>query len=257
MMGTLVRLDVADGVAVVTLDNPPVNAQPPALWAELAAVFDEISETAEIQAAILTGAGRMFSAGADIKEAPPDGERPGQVWGRLRGAREALNAIMECRKPVIAAINGPALGLGVSLIAVCDILLCSEAASIGLPEINVGLLGGARHAMRILPHSLVRRLFLTGGRADGRELYARGVVEACLPADELMPAAMAMAREIAAKSPVAVRMAKEALSTIEGMTIRDGYRFEQYRLVELSGTEDAQEAGQAFREKRAPRFKGR
>ena len=158
---------------------------------------------------------------------------------------------------MIAAINGPALGAGLAVAASCDILLASESASVGLPEIDVGLMGGGRHAMRLFGHSRARRMMLTGYRVSGPELYRLGVVEACLPDGELMAAAMDLARQIAAKSPIASVTAKHALNTIEEMTLRDGYRFEQNMTVNLQGTEDSKEAMRAFIEKRKPVFKGR
>ena len=164
---------------------------------------------------------------------------------------------MECRKPVIGALNGAALGAGLAVAASCDILIASEKASLGLPEIDVGLMGGGRHAMRLFGHSLIRRVMLTGYRVPGEELYRRGIVEACVPAEELMDAAMDLARTIAAKSPVASRIAKHALNTIEEMSLRDGYRFEQNMTYDLSSYEDSKEAMLAFAEKRAPVFKGK
>jgi enoyl-CoA hydratase/carnithine racemase len=164
---------------------------------------------------------------------------------------------MECKKPVIGAINGPALGAGLAVAASCDILLAAEEASLGLPEINVGLLGGGRHTMRLFGHSRTRRMMLTGYRVSGPELLRLGIVEACVPGPELMATAMEMAAEVAAKSPVAIRLAKHALNTIEEMSLRDGYRFEQNMTAELSGYEDSKEAMQAFVEKRSPVFKGR
>ncbi len=166
-------------------------------------------------------------------------------------------SIVECKKPVIAAINGPALGAGLGLAASCDILLCSENATIGLPEVDVGLMGGGRHTMRLFGHSLTRRMMMTGYCVPGAELYRRGIVEACTSPEGLMPAALDMARLIASKSPVATRMAKYSAATIEFMTLRDGYRFEQNLTVELGKTEDSQEAMAAFAEKRTPNFKGR
>ena len=149
------------------------------------------------------------------------------------------------------------MGAGLGVAASCDILVCSENATIGLPEIDVGLMGGGRHAMRLFGHSRVRRMLLTGYRVPGPEMYRLGVVEACVPQEELMETAMELARTIAAKSPVASVIAKHALNTIEEMSLRDGYRFEQNMTVQLSQTEDAKEAATAFLEKRAPVFKGR
>jgi enoyl-CoA hydratase/carnithine racemase len=164
---------------------------------------------------------------------------------------------MECRKPVIAAINGAALGAGLGVAASCDILFASEKASVGLPEIDVGLLGGGRHTMRLFGHSLARRMMLTGYRVSGAELYRLGVVEACVAPDQLMETTLGLAREIASKSPIAIKLAKHTLNAIEEMTLRDGYRFEQNMTGELSKTEDSKEAMLAFVEKREPVFTGR
>ncbi len=253
----LIRTEIDGHIALVTMDAPPVNAVSTQFMEEIMATFDRINDLDDVRVAVLTGAGKCFSAGADIKSRAKGHPEPGQAWAHGRRAREMSWSIVECKKPVIAAINGPALGAGLGLAASCDILLCSENASIGLPEVDVGLMGGGRHTMRLFGHSLTRRMMLTGYRVPGAELYRRGIVEACTKPEELMPAAMDMARVIAAKSPIATRMAKHAASTIEFMTLRDGYRFEQNLTVELGKTEDSKEAMAAFLEKRAPDFKGR
>jgi enoyl-CoA hydratase len=253
-----VRLDVEGGVAVITIDNPPVNSLPLEAAHELTALFDSFNDREDVRVAVITGAGKVFCAGADMKRrAAMAAPEPGYEWRRLRAVREMSYSIIECKKPVIAAVNGAALGAGLGIVASCDILVASEKAVFGLPEIDVGLMGGGRHAMRILPFSLARRMMLTGYRAPARELYDRGVLEACLPPDELMPFAMDIARQIAAKSPLAVVYAKDSLSTIETMSLRDGYRYEQNNTNRLGKSEDAKEAARAFVEKRAPVFTGR
>ena len=259
MFGTeLIKCEMAgDHIALVTMDAPPVNAQGPQFHAEMMTVMDGVSDLDDIRAVVLTGAGKIFSAGADIKARAGMEPQPGGHWQRSRSARECFHCIMECRKPVIGAINGAALGAGLAVAASCDILVASEKASLGLPEIDVGLLGGGRHTMRLFGHSLTRRMMLTGYRVTGPELYRLGIVEACVPPDQLMETAMGFAREIASKSPVATKLAKHALNTIEEMTLRDGYRFEQNMTGELSKTDDSKEAMRAFAEKRAPVFTGR
>ncbi len=253
----MIRVQIADHIAVVTMDNPPVNAQNADLQAEMIEVFDRISDLDDVRVAVLTGKGKCFCAGVDIKARAGQTRGPGDAWRGMRFARECFHAILECKKPVIGAINGPALGAGLAVAASCDILVASESASIGLPEIDVGLMGGGAHAMRLFGHSRTRRMMLTGYRVPGPELYRLGVVEACVPGDRLMETAMDLARTIAAKSPLASVIAKHALNTIEEMTLRDGYRFEQNMTVNLQGTEDSKEAMRAFIEKRKPVFKGR
>ncbi len=253
----VIKCEVADHIALVTMDRPPVNAVNAQFHEELMRVFDALSDREDVRAAILTGAGKMFCAGADIKARLEREPQPGDFWQHSRRAREAFHSILECRVPVIAAINGPALGAGLGLLASCDLLVASENAVVGLPEINVGLLGGGRHAMRLFPHSKARRMMFTGQRLSGADLYRLGAVEECVPPDQLMGAARALAAEIASKSPIAIRLAKHAMNTIEFMSLRDGYRFEQNMTGELSKTEDSREAMRAFVEKRPPVFKGR
>lgn len=258
MTPEVVKLEVVeDHVALVQLANPPVNAHSQRLLEEVAWTFDTISDREDIRVAVLTGEGKCFCAGADIKERVGKAREAGDHWQNSRRAREAYHSIMECQKPVIAAINGPALGGGLALAASCDILLASETGCLGLPEINVGLLGGGRHAQRLFGHSRLRRMMLTGLRVFGPELYRLGVVEACTAPEQLLDEALAIAREIAGKSPIASKLAKHALNQIESMSLRDGYRFEQSMTGELGKTEDSKEAMRAFVEKRAPVFTGR
>ncbi|MET4577090.1 enoyl-CoA hydratase/isomerase family protein [Ottowia thiooxydans] len=252
----LIRTEIQDHIAVVTLDSPPVNAVNADFMRELIAAFDRFNDLDDVRVVILTGAGKAFCAGADIKARAGKVFEPGERWEHNRLAREVSYSIMECKKPVIAAVNGPALGAGMGIVASCDILMCSETAVFGLPEVDVGLMGGGRHTQRICGLSLTRRMMITGDRISGAEFYRRGIVEACVPADQLMPTAMEMARRIASKSPLASRTAKQAASTIEFMALRDGYRFEQNMTAELSKSDDSREAMRAFAEKRAPVFTG-
>ncbi|MGE0373010.1 MAG: enoyl-CoA hydratase/isomerase family protein [Gammaproteobacteria bacterium] len=251
----LIKVAVTDGIAVVTMDNPPVNAQNAQFNTEMALVMDVLSDRRDVRVVVLTGAGKVFSAGADLKSRP-DRSQPGARWQHNRRARESYHAIRECAKPVIAAINGPALGAGLALAASCDILFAADEASLGLPEIDVGLLGGGKHTQRLFPHSTLRRMMLTGYRVPGPELVRLGVVEASVPRADLMARVLEVAAQIAAKSPTAIRLAKRTLNTIEDMSLRDGYRYEQNMTAELSDHPDSKEAATAFLEKRPPRFQG-
>ncbi|GLR83411.1 enoyl-CoA hydratase/isomerase family protein [Bradyrhizobium iriomotense] len=255
MDNNLIKTEIKDHIAVVTMDAPPVNAQSKEFVEEFIATFDELNETPTVRVIVLTGAGKTFSAGADIKSRGKVGAVPGDTYRHLRRAREVGFCIIESNKPVIAAVNGPALGAGLGLALCSDIILASENAVFGLPEIDVGLMGGVRHTMRIIPHTLARRMVLTGYRVPAAELYRRGIIEDCLPREELMPAAMKMAAEIAKKSPMALKLAKRAINTVETMGLKDGYRFEQNLTVEMTQHDDSKEAMRAFMEKRTPVFK--
>lgn len=258
-MGPFTQIDVQlhAHVAVVTLNNPPVNALTRILNDELTHALDQISEMDEVRAVVLTGAGKVFCAGADMKGRAENIKGYGDLVAHSRRTRECFHAIRECAKPVVCAVNGAALGSGLAMVASADILICSDKATLGLPEIDVGLMGGCRHAMRLFSHSRVRRMMLTGYRVSGAELYRLGIVEACTSAEELMPAALALAETIASKSPVSTRMGKHTLNVIEDMSLRDGYRYEQDMTAIIGKTHDAQEAQAAFRDKRTPVFQGR
>ncbi len=246
-----------DHVAILTLNNPPVNALTRVLNDELTWALDWVSEIPDIRAVVLTGAGKVFCAGADLKGRASVIKGPGDLPAHSRRTRECFHAIRECAKPVVCAINGAALGSGLAMAASSDILVASDKASLGLPEVDVGLLGGCRHAMRLFSHSRLRRMALTGLRVGGEELYRLGVVEACTSPEELMPVALEIATTIASKSPVSTRMGKHTLNVIEDMSLRDGYRYEQDMTAQIAQTEDAKEAQRAFAEKRAPVFTGR
>ena len=254
---TQLKVVIADHVATLTMNAPPVNALTRTLNDELILALDRISELDEVRVVVLTGAGKVFCAGADLKGRAEVIKGPGDLPAHSRRTRECFHAIRECAKPVVVAINGAALGSGLAMCASADILVTSDKGSLGMPEVDVGLLGGARHAMRLFSHSRLRRMALTGLRVDGAELYRLGVVEACTTPEELMATAMAIAQTIASKSPVSTRMGKHTLNVIEDMSLRDGYRYEQDMTAAIGKTADAKEAQAAFREKRAPVFTGR
>jgi enoyl-CoA hydratase len=254
---TQLKVAIADHVATLTMCAPPVNALTRTLNDELTLALDRISEIDDVRAVVLTGEGKVFCAGADLKGRAENIKGPGDLPAHSRRTRECFHAIRECAKPVVVAINGAALGSGLAMVASADILVASEKASLGLPEVDVGLLGGCRHAMRLFSHSRLRRMALTGMRVDGAELYRLGIVEACTAPDELMPTALEIARTIASKSPVSTRMGKHTLNVIEDMSLRDGYRYEQDMTAQIGKTDDAREAQAAFREKRSPVFTGR
>ena len=224
---TQLRFELDGHVATLTLDAPPVNALTRTLNDELTLALDRISELDEIRAVVLTGAGRVFCAGADLKGRASVIKAPGDLPAHSRRTRECFHAIRECAKPVVCAVNGAALGSGLAMVASSDIVVVSDKAQLGLPEVDVGLLGGCSHAMRLFGHSRLRRMALTGFRVGGEELYRLGVAEACVPGAELLPLAMEIAQSIAAKSPVSTRMGKHTLNVIEDMSLRDGYRYEQ------------------------------
>ena len=176
-----IDLEVSEHIAVVRLDKQPVNALDRATRRRLIEIFDEVSERADVRVAILTGTGKFFCAGADLKDRP-DAGKAGDFLDHNRWTRETGNAIRECAKPVIAAVNGPALGAGFGLMASCDIFLASEDATFAMPEINVGLAGGVSMLRTMVGRSFTRRMFFTGMKVSAAELYRRGVLDEVVPA---------------------------------------------------------------------------
>jgi enoyl-CoA hydratase len=240
----------APNVAVVTLNRPPVNALSREVRVALIAAFDALEADADVRAIVLTAKGKVFCAGADIKEKAALAGEPADYVRANRLTRDGFFSILDSSKPVIAAVQGAALGAGCVLAACCDMIFAAETAVFGLPEIDVGQGGGASFMQRILPPSKVRRMMLTGERVPAAEFYRLGAVEACLPGAELMPAALGMASAIAAKSPGAVRRIRSAFSTVEALSARDGFHVEQAYTTELSRSPEGAAARQAFFERR-------
>jgi len=237
------------GVRVVTLNRPPVNALSLDMSREIERLFRSFHGDPDLRAVVLTGEGeRLFCAGADVKEIR---ERTTQIAiDRSVVFRNTFDAIRQAPVPVIAAVNGKAVGAGLVIASCCDIVLAAEHAEFSLPEVLVGVMGGARHAARFMSDKLVRYLAFTGERVAAQELKALGHVREVLPAAQLMPRALQLAGKIATHSPSAVRLMKEAINLTEDMPLNEGYRVEQLFTTLSASLPDAREASQAFLEKR-------
>lgn len=251
------RVEVESFIATVTICRPPVNAQNNELRLEMISIFDMLSDRDDVRAIVLTGEGKTFSAGADLKERPSLAQEPGAYPRHNRTVRESFNAISECEKPVIAAINGAAIGAGCVVALCCDIILTAPEGYLSMTEVSVGLAGGVKYVRRHFGESDARLLIYTARRVGGAELLRMGVASACVPQTDLLPTAMKIAREIAGMVPLAVRAAKRSFNLTEDLPLHSGYRFEQSQTVALALTEDTKEAQAAFAEKRKPVFKGR
>ncbi len=244
------RLEVSDGIATVTLARPPVNAQNRRMREELVWLFDSLSDRDDVRVVILTGEGKVFSAGADIKERRTLVKEPGDYLSHNRVTREFFFVLMDCAKPVICAVNGAAIGAGCALMLYADIMIASDDAFIRMPEIDVGLAGGGKLMMEHFGRSWARLIYFTGRDVPAAELFRLGVVSACVPRERLMDEATAIAREIAAKDPLVVSWIKRGFSVAESMPFREAYRYEQTITHDLSHTAAAKEAQTAFVEKR-------
>ncbi len=257
-----IGLDVTDGIATVTLDRPPVNAIDPGTIAEIRDTFRSLDGRRDVRVAIFTGAGdRAFMAGVDLRsvgQAPAGAEENARlVTDPSSAARDAMWAIVDCAVPVIGAINGPAIGAGLAFAVCCDILIAAESATFGATEINVGLLGASAHLSALVGRHKARELYFTGELVTAAELYRLGALRAVVPSAELHDTARELATQLAEKSPVALRLAKEAMNRVEGWPLKDAYRTEQDYTARLRGFDDAAEARQAYLEKRPPDYKWR
>jgi enoyl-CoA hydratase len=243
-MPTTHTVDAA-GIAEVVMDNPPVNALTVAGWFELARLLRTLGEDPEVRVVILRAEGRGFNAGVDIKEMQ-NTEGFDALIGANRGCFAAFAAVYECAVPVIAVVNGFCLGGGVGLVGNADIVIASDDATFGLPEVDRGALGAATHLARLVPQHRMRAMVYTAATITAAELHHFGSVLQVVPVHELRDAALAVARDIAAKSPTVIRAAKESLNGIDPVDVKRSYRYEQGFTFELNLSGVADEHRDAF-----------
>jgi enoyl-CoA hydratase len=237
------------GIAEVVMDNPPVNALTVAGWFELAEVITSLGDDPNVRVVILRAEGRGFNAGVDIKEMQAtDGFDV--LIGANRGCFAAFAAVYDCKVPVIAAVHGYCLGGGIGLVGNADVIVASDDATFGLPEVDRGALGAATHLSRLVPQHKMRAMVYTSATATAAELHEFGSVLQVVPRDDLRAAAFDVAGEIAAKSPTVIRAAKESLNGIDPWDVKRSYRYEQGFTFELNLSGVADEHRDAFVAKR-------
>ncbi|NYD57173.1 enoyl-CoA hydratase [Nocardioides marinisabuli] len=251
-------VDARGAVTVVTLDRPPVNAVNRTMQLELAAAFESFADDRTVHAVVLTGSGRKaFCAGIDLTEVSSGSEdqRPvpltldaGHEW------RRAQHAVHHCAVPVVAAVEGYVIGAGFGLAGVCDLIVAAEDARFALTEINVGLLGGASKAIRMLGPYRARRMLFGGELESAHELHRLGAVEEVVASGTAAERAVEIAQVFASKSPLALRLAKESILRIEGGQMEAQYRTEQDYTARMRALHDSTEAMRAFAEKREPHW---
>ncbi|MEU2663690.1 enoyl-CoA hydratase family protein [Micromonospora sp. DT46] len=224
-----------DGIAEVVVDNPPVNALPVAGWFALASALDAAGADESVRVVVLRAEGRGFNAGVDIKEMQhTDGFTA--LLGANRGCYAAFKAVYECPVPVVTAVNGFCLGGGIGLVGNSDVIVASDDATFGLPEVDRGALGAATHLSRMVPQHRMRAMVYTSATATAQELHAYGSVHSVVPRERLREAAFAVATQIAAKDPIVIRAAKASLNGIDLWDVNRSYRFEQGFTFELNLT---------------------
>jgi enoyl-CoA hydratase/carnithine racemase len=246
-------------ITYATLNRPTaLNALSFDLRRDLKQFFTDIQAARDIRLVILTGAGRAFCAGADIKE----WHEPSSVTDD-REARRQLSfweAMHRCEQPIIAAINGYALGGGCELAMCCDIRIASEQAQLGLTEVTLGIIpggGGTQRLPRLIGRGKALELILTGKRIDAYEALRLGLVEEVVAHDHLMSTVETLGQTIISRAPLAVKYAKEAISRGLELPLEAGLKVESELYTLLRSTEDRMEGARAFKEKRPPQFKGR
>lgn len=255
-----VKIERRDGVLEVTLDRPKANAIDAATSRLLGRAFCEFRDDPSLRCAILTGGGeRFFSAGWDLKAAA-EGEAFDSDYGE--GGFGGISELFDLRKPVIAAVNGLAIGGGFELMLACDLAVAAEEAQFWLPEAQLGIIADSA-ALRLpkrLPRPIATELLMTGRRMDAAEALRWGLINRVVPANQLMESARELASQIALSAPLSLAALKEVFATNETKSIEEGYalfKSGDLRFYEaMLRSEDAQEGPKAFAEKRVPSWKG-
>ncbi len=244
-------------VGIVTINRPKVlNALSYSVLEEIVTAFEGFDREDAIRAIVLTGQPKAFAAGADITEM----EKASIVEMTLSRQMDRWDRIRRVAKPIIAAVSGFALGGGCELAMACDIIVAAETAVFGQPEINIGVMpgaGGTQRLTRAVGKALAMDMILTGRRINAETALRVGLVSRVVPVESVLDEAVGVAREIADKPPIAVRMAKEGISRALDMDLETALSYERKLFYLLFGTEDQKEGMKAFREKRKPSFQGR
>lgn len=245
-----------EGVEVVTVDYPPVNALPSDGWFALADAVRAAGRNPETRVVVLRAEGRGFNAGVDIKEMNADVGHT-KLIAANHGCFDAFAAVYDCQVPVVTAVNGFCLGGGIGLVGNSDVIIASDDATFGLPEVDRGALGAATHLSRLVPQHLMRTMFYTAGTLTAQQLHHYGSVFKVVPRAELDAAALEVAKNIAGKDGRVIRAAKKALNGIDVQDVHRSYRFEQGFTMELNLAGVADEIRARFDDDLAAQKKGK
>jgi enoyl-CoA hydratase len=227
------RSDEHAGVVLVTINNPPVNAITTDMYLELTSIFREIGQGDDTCVVLNAVGERAFCAGSDTREHVQIS--PATAPARSRMVRECFQAMRECRIPIVAAVGGPTAGAGIALLGSVDVIVASTRARFGIPEINVGVMGGARHLGMLVPEMTLRWLALSGEFLSADDMHRLGGVVRVTDPEDLLETAMSMAATIASKGGHAVRLMKEVLNLSEPGNLINAYHIEQLGTAIMSG----------------------
>jgi len=254
-MNRRVRYEIEDEIAVVTIDSPPFNTYTLEMMADFETSFKELHKE-KLRCVLVTGVGEVFQGGADVNiflelKSAQDG------YQFIQRVQEMLNLVADLECPVIAAVNGLALGGGTELALACDIRIAAESAYFGLPEVKFGIVpgaGGTQRAPRLLGPGRAKLLMFSGEVVDAAEAFRLGLADRIVPPDQLMENTMRLAKKIATRSPMAVRAAKKAIDEGLDTTLAKGLIIERDYLAHLAVEGEMEEGAKAFLERRKPNF---
>lgn len=253
-----VKMNVDQGIALVTIAHPPVNSLSPQVVRELDLIFRSVSENNQIRVLVLTGEGeKIFVAGADIKSM--QAMNPTEAEQMARDGQRAFHQLETMHPVTICALNGLALGGGLELAMACDLRVCSDRAKLGQPEINLGIIpgfGGTQRLTRLVGASRAKEMILTGDPIDAAQALQWGLVNQVVPATETLAKAMELATKLAAKAPIALHYANKCINRASQMELEDGLKYEAASFGVIFGTQDKTEGITAFLDKRTATFKG-
>jgi enoyl-CoA hydratase len=247
-MSAFIRHTLEAGIAEIVVEKPPVNALGTAEWQGLAELLRTLGADREVRAVVLAAEGRGFNAGVDIKEVHAGGHDA--LIAVNKACAAAFAAVYECEVPVIAAVHGYCLGGGIGLVGNADVIVAAHDATFGLPEVDRGALGAATHLARLVPQHLMRAMVYTGRKVAAGDLHRFGSILELVSRDRLRIAARDVAAQIAGKSPIAIRAAKQSLNGIDPVDVRRSYRYEQGFTFELTLAGVGEEARAKFVEKK-------
>lgn len=251
-----IELQKSEGVALLTIDRPEaLNAMNVAMLNELREVIDRVESDEEIRVLVITGTGRAFIAGADIAHMQGFSSQQAKEWSELGQSTVAM--LENMKKPVIAAVNGYALGGGTELAMACDIRIASDRAVFGQPEVKLGMIagfGGTQRLPRLVGLGRAKEMLFTGDHYDAQAAYEMGLVNKVVPGEELVDYCLDMAKRIASRGTLAVRLSKEAVNHGQELDLEKALRLESSLYAVVFSTDEPCEGCGAFLEKREPKW---